>query len=733
MVTVQQQRKSWLVYPSIVVLVVLATTLIVVTDFIEDRLEESGETQVVSYTEQMASFMGESVNMIETAIGSFSVDWPDSPSLSASLRLFRDRFGFTKVAFANMDGTGVTADGEPFSISELSLEETALALGRDGYGYSETYVNEDGEYVRLAQRPVFIDDEQVGALYVQVPLSLFMPAYYDEDDYGSDDSRENEAYLFDGGTGEVLVGSSRGLGLLVEGESVYDFVEQSLAGQVGGSSLVSSGATSMSRVRMAVAEGESVLVVGNVDGASSYICLAPTGKGSWYVANIVSVGSVRAEAQFVKVVFSVVFFLSAACIVLAVGVAVFLYRRQEREREMEAKKHLYDALSVSLEMAEAANRAKTSFLSRMSHEIRTPMNVIIGMLKITRKNVGNPELLRENLDHIEHASEHLLDLINEVLDISKIESGKAVFNDEPFCLSEVIESLCEVIEPQCAERGLSFEVEKDGPVDAVFLGDKVRIRQMLVNLLTNAVKYNREGGWVVLRVSVEPSLAAGYQRLTFVVADGGIGMAPEFLERVFEPFAMEERSRSEGTGLGMSIVRTIVSAMGGDVHIESELDRGTTVTVVVNKKMLADDPRDTTPVSAPSLEGVRVLLVEDSELNAEIARELLSDEGLEVEWAQDGVIACEMFAASMPFNYDAILMDVRMPNMDGLEATRAIRAMPRGDAARVPIIAMSANAFADDVLASLKAGMNAHLSKPIDIDELMRAIADALRSEEGQE
>lgn len=914
-----QREKSTLVYAAVVGLVGAAVAMLVLTSFIEGKLEENGERQSMIQTEQMASFVGESVDMVEAAIGSFTIESTDPESLVVSLSAFRDGFGFSEVAFAGPDGVGVDADGDEFRVNRLSNVEKTMAQGTEGYGYSETYVDEEGRYVRLAQRTLSIAGEPVGTLYVQIPLALFLSPYYapvvDSDTVG----HEGEVCLFEGGTGKVLVSSLPGSGIAQPGESLYDFIERSLVTQRESRSLATGGLPGINDVRRAVDAGEPFLIVGYVSGVESYICLAPTGKGSWYACDIISVSSVRAEAMLVKGVFSAVFTLSVACILLGIGVAVFLYRRRVREREMEMKKHLYEALSDSLDMAvilysptdgettpivakdveilgvgwdtlvrrpdkglamglsdegeklldavranavhgfnrgefffegrasgseryveyavrplsfegkeqllvilrdvteervlqlsmksametaEAANQAKSSFLSRMSHEIRTPMNVIIGMLKIARKNIAKPQKLSSNFDQIEVASNHLLDLINEVLDISKIESGRAYFNVAPFCLMEVVESIGEVVEPQCREKNQTYTLVTTGPVDAVFLGDEVRVRQLLVNLLTNAVKYTERGGHVRLEVSVLPSLAARYQRVTFVVSDDGIGMAPEFIEHLFEPFSMEGRSDAEGTGLGMPIVKNIVNAMGGDIHVESTLGEGTTVTVVVNKKML-DEPDENDPKAVlgsesefevgpeggasaglemqaeaadaaepeaepdfgvgaeagaeveveteagagadgcsafgsptsgasdsakpgANLRGTRVLLAEDSEINAEIAAELLRDEGLLVDWAPDGAVACDMFAASEAGFYDVILMDVRMPNMDGHEATRFIRALDRPDARSVVIIAMSANAFAEDVLASLKSGMNAHLSKPIDLRELLTAMEHEL-------
>ncbi len=909
-------------YGGLVVLIVMAVALSALSGYIDNKLRQNGEQQATTFTEQMGSFVGEKVEDIQNAIGAFTIQSDDPALVQPALAALRDRFGFYGVAFARMDGTGVTAGGESFDVAQLGDEEVALSQGVPGY--SESFQTPDGVYARLAQEPLYLDGRQAGALYVVIPLTAF-----------STDAAEvtkgviGDTLLFDGRTGEVLLNFGE-TATADEGSSVYDFVGGALAAAARAPGKNSQAPTEeLDALRRAVLAGRSALVVGSVNGRESYLCVSPTGRGSWYVCNVISVEAVRAEASVVSAVFTTVFALSGACVLLGVGVAVALYRKQARERDVEMKQHLYQALSDSLdfgvalyspsdgvvtpivaksadifgigfdelvsdprkaedlgfseqgctllrriqaddihffehgefclshpssgraryveytvrplryegkgqvlvimrdvteanliqlsmkdamESAEAANRAKSEFLSRMSHEIRTPMNVIIGKLHLARRHRDDPERMARSLDDIERASDHLLELINGVLDISKIESGKVNFVDRPFNLARLLDSLAAVVEPQCAAKGQTYRLVTEGPVDALFVGDELRMRQLLVNLLTNAVKYTEEGGHVTLEVRVAPSLAAGYESITLVVSDDGIGMAPEFVEHLFEPFVMEGRSRSEGTGLGMPIVKHIVNSMGGDIHVETAVGRGTTYTIVVNKRMLTEGERDglaprgaegvamaagaevvedaaavpaaprsprapvpqeaapaadpagssdpvgaandgcapavprpgaggpevapaarsaasagpaapAGPVEAFDFAGVRVLLAEDSDLNAEIATELLSEEGMVVDWAEDGQTACDMFAASALGFYDVVLMDVRMPRKTGLEATAAIRAMGRPDAATVPIIAMSANAFADDVLASLKSGMNAHLSKPINLAEVLATIA----------
>ena len=403
--------------------------------------------------------------------------------------------------------------------------------------------------------------------------------------------------------------------------------------------------------------------------------------------------------------------------------------------EMKKVKEEHDmALLSAYEAARQASMAKSDFLSSMSHDIRTPMNAILGMCTIARQHMDDRKRVEDCLDKINASSTHLLNLINAVLDMSKIESGKMIFHEHPFNLKQMLTEICDIIQPRAAQKKQEFCCDFNGLGNSNVIGDALRIRQIFVNILGNAVKFTPENGRITFEAHTCPSVYKDYTTLEFTCSDTGIGMDEEFKNKMFQPFVRDAKTEVrevEGNGLGMAIVKNIIDIMNGEIYVDSEVGKGTTFTIVLHLK----DDKDT--VSSPdpeqpwkqkdicNLEGRRILLVEDNELNREIAVEFLAMTGEEIEEAVNGKQAVERMEASPPHYYDLILMDIQMPEMNGCEAAKRIRKLEREDS-DLPIIAMTANAFSDDIRMTKEAGMNEHISKPIDLPKLYQVLGRCL-------
>lgn len=379
--------------------------------------------------------------------------------------------------------------------------------------------------------------------------------------------------------------------------------------------------------------------------------------------------------------------------------------------------------------ADAANAAKTAFLTRMSHDIRTPLNGILGLIEIEELKEGDVQVARESRAKARVAANHLLSLINDILEMGKIEDRKLTLEHVPFNLKELCDNTLVLCKLRASDNGITMQDNSlpyaTGPY---MIGGPTHIRQIMINLLDNSIKYNKHGGSVTFSSKTKP-LDNGRALFCFSVSDTGIGMTPKFLKHIYEPFAQEgddARSKFQGTGMGMPIVKSLVELMGGTIEISSEVGVGSTFNVQIpldiDKNPQAREGADEQAISC-SLAGMNVLLAEDNELNAEIAQALLESEGIVVTRAADGKEAVELYTCRPAGSFDAILMDIMMPGMDGYEATRAIRLSEKADAADIPIIALTANAFAEDAKAAHDAGMNAHLSKPIDFNKLKNILA----------
>jgi len=405
------------------------------------------------------------------------------------------------------------------------------------------------------------------------------------------------------------------------------------------------------------------------------------------------------------------------------------YREEQLRREQEYQKKL----KAEAVKAEAANIAKTEFLQRMSHDIRTPINGIRGMVEIGEHYADNMEKQSECRKKIWDASTLLLELVNEVLDMGKLESGEIVLESAPFDVLEMTREIKEVLEKQAAERGIRIISEKPEIEHTKLIGSPLHVKRLLMNILSNAVKYNKEKGTVTLSCREIP-VDEDNAKFCFVCADTGIGMSEEFQKRMYEPFTQENggaRSTYGGTGLGMAITKSLVDKMGGTIECQSQQGVGTTYTITIPFKLdhnaVSEDAQAGENTDLSSLEGLHILLAEDNELNIEIAEFLLTEKGVHVSKARDGQEAVEKFKASPVGFFDAVLMDVMMPVVDGHEATREIRALDRPDAAAVPIFAMTANAFAEDRQKALAAGMTDHITKPLEPNVLFRMLSKAAK------
>ncbi len=405
------------------------------------------------------------------------------------------------------------------------------------------------------------------------------------------------------------------------------------------------------------------------------------------------------------------------------------YRTKRAHQKLEQEKdEKYKAeLLIAAKKAEAANEAKTEFLQRMSHDIRTPINGIRGMVNMADHYADDMEKQTEYRTKVKEASNLLLELVNDVLDMSKLESGEVVLEESPFNLSSIFREVFNVIEQMAAEQNIQIVWEKKEIIHRDLIGSPMYVKRVMMNILSNAVKYNRENGQIYISCREIQSEQPEMTIMEFVCRDTGIGMTDEFQKHIFEPFAQEHtgsRTKFTGTGLGMPITKKLVEKMGGTVTFESEKGVGTTFVIRVPFKIDpdADKREEQTDASEKSIKGLHILLAEDNELNMEITEFVLQNEGADLTKAWDGQEAVELFRNSEPGEFDVILMDIMMPVMDGYEAAKMIRSLDREDAKEIPIIAMTANAFTEDRIKAKAAGMDEHVAKPVDVELLIKVI-----------
>ena len=617
---------------------------------------------------------------------------------------------------------GVSNVDEVFSPADLDF-----SAGRtiNGLPVSQSYLNYMGAWSYTIKCPVEKDGQEMATLYVEYT--------YDSLDKSLPDGFYNSQatlYVMDAES-ERFVLKPKGMGKRSAGHlNLADFyranniVDQQLRDEV----------------EECLQTGQNILFSHNIRGENALSYMWAVNDGSVFLVGYVPFEAIQQEGRTVNQYILIV----VVVMMVAFGLCCFIYFLNEQQQnkirqEREAEREVHNKqLAEALQAAQIANNSKTMFLSNMSHDIRTPMNAVLGFARLLDIDAENPDKVREYTKKIMSSGQHLLGLINDVLDVSKIESGKVVLTFDKFTLADLLSAVETIVQPMAKAKKQHFHTEVLGVKYEYLIGDETRLNQILINLLSNAIKYTPTGGNIWFRIKELKQRSSQYEYIRIEVEDNGYGMTPEFLETIFEAFTRAENSTTnkvQGTGLGMAITKSIVELMGGTIDVTSELNKGTLFKVELELR-IADDQEAPSPENGlaeaenNSLAGLHFLAAEDNEINAEILLEILDIEDASCEIAENGQMAVERFEQSALGEFDAILMDVQMPIMNGYEATRAIRALPRADASSIPIIAMTANAFAEDEKAALESGMNAHVAKPIDVDWLKKVIRQYTKREE---
>lgn len=752
---------------------------------------------------------------------------------------------------------GVSNTGEAFSADDLdfSLDNTV-----DGLPLSQSYMNDMGTWAYTMKCPIVKEGNEVATLYIEYVFDSFDEALPER--FYSDNAKY---YMMDTKTQRFVL-KPKGLGDRAAGHvNLEDFYRANKILEPHIHKEVSS----------CINAADDMMFYHDIQRNESLIFMWAVNDGAIYLVGYVPITAIQKEGKAVNQNIFVVMFVTIIAFLICCGVYLLTHRQQERdrkEREMEKENH-NKQLKEALHAARIASSSKTMFLSNMSHDIRTPMNAILGFTTLLAKDADNPVKVREYTKKITASGQHLLGLINDVLDVSKIESGKVVLTVGEFTLNNMISSVDAIIRPMAKDKGQTLEVTVTGVRNEHLIGDETRMNQILINLLSNSVKYTQEGGIICLRIIGLEQRSKQYERIRIEVEDNGYGMTPEYLAVIFDPFTRAENSTTnkiQGTGLGMAITKNIVDLMGGTIEVKSEVDQGTIFSIELelripdgksdkefwqehgvtrilavddeeeirnNIRMLMGEVGVSTDTASDGedairqlqsireqgnddydmilldwkmpdmdgietakqiraflskevpivlltafdwdeleeaadcagingflakpffvsafkekvlelrdhqvqeetteeaeednrLEGWRFLVAEDNAINSEILLELLDIEGAIGDIVENGQLAVERFQSSEPKEFDAILMDVQMPVMNGYEATKAIRALEREDAKTIPIIAMTANAFAEDVKDAKDAGMDAHIAKPIDMEVVKKTLNKYVKREE---
>ena len=610
---------------------------------------------------------------------------------------------------------GISNTKETFSEEGLDFS-AGKTVG--GLPISQSYLNDMGTWAYTMKCPVEKEGKQIATLYVEYIYDSFDEALPKGFYNGS-----AMLYIMDAKS-ERLVLKPKGMGERNAGHlNLEDFYR---ANRILEKEL-------QDEVSECIAQGKNIMFYHDIRGQHSLIYMWAVNGGAVYLIGYVPIEAIQQEGRavnqnilFVILIMFVAFFLCCLLYYLNQRQQIRIRKEREKEREMHNRQ-----LAEALQAAQVASNSKTMFLSNMSHDIRTPMNAILGFAALLEKDAEKPFKVREYTKKIMASGQHLLSLINDILDVSKIESGKVVLTIGEFTIGDLVTAVDTIIRPMANEKEQNLHTSVTGIKHEYLEGDETRLNQVLINLLSNAVKYTPKGGNIWSRIIGLEQHSSQFEHIRIEVEDNGYGMTEEYLKTIFEAFTRAENSTTnkvQGTGLGMAITKNIVELMGGTITVSSQVDKGSLFRVELELRILDEQDEKKKEDEAAedmeeiSLEGLHLLAAEDNEINAEILSELLNIEGVSCEIVENGKIAAERFADSEEGKFDAILMDVQMPVMNGYEATRAIRALKRDDAVQIPIIAMTANAFAEDVKEALNAGMNAHVAKPIDMKLLKKTL-----------
>lgn len=708
----EKKTKRFLWCSAVIELIVCISVFVWLTVFMsrktENTIVEVGEIYLSEMSRQIqqkfTSVVGLRLEQVEGVIRRTPPEAGEHDSVVEGLQTSAGIRGFVSLGFCAKDGTIENVYGKKMWFINPDDLEGRIANGDD---IVEQGFSEDGEKLLIlgkkAEYPMKDGEKSValvaalsmdylnGALYLEEDGAMVYSHIIDDD--GSYVIRNADAYR----------------------HSYFDRIREEF-----GESDQKDAESYVRELQNAINAREDYSVLVQVNGDQRHVYCSPLSENSkWYLITVMPDGVLDKSITSLDTLRIWVILACLSMILLTMLIIFILYYRlsQQQVKELDSAKR----------EAERANKAKSEFLSSMSHDIRTPMNAILGMTEIALKNVHDAERVEDCLKKVKLSGKHLLGLINDVLDMSKIESGKMSLNVAPLSLRETMDDIVNIMQPQVKQKKQRFDVfVRDIIAENVYC-DSVRLNQVLLNILSNAVKFTPENGAVDVLVWQEKSPAGEeFVRTHFRVKDTGIGMSREFQEKIFDSFARENTQQVQnitGTGLGMPIAKYIVDIMGGSIEIESELQKGSEFHVTLDLKVVegTETAKQQQENKKVDFEGRHILLAEDIDMNWEIANEILTSLGIVAERAVNGQACVDKFKQSEAGYYSAVLMDIRMPVMNGYDASRVIRSLDRPDH-NLPIIAMTADAFSDDIQNCLRSGMNAHIAKPIDIKELVRVL-----------